>query len=56
MRKRYNSPATDVMPMAPVQVIAGWDSQYQSGIDPTPGGEDDFATKGYELGWDEADE
>ena len=29
---------------------------YEGILMPIPGGEGDFATKGYELGWDEADE
>lgn len=56
MKTHYLTPTTDILTMPPTQLLAGWDSQYQGGIDPTPGGSDDFATQSYSAEWDESDE
>lgn len=56
MKTHYLTPTTDILTMPTAQLLAGWDSQYQGGIDPTPGGSDDFATHSYSAEWDESDE
>lgn len=45
MKDIYIKPSIETVEIIPEMITAGWDSQYQSGFNPNPGSEGDFAAK-----------
>lgn len=56
LMNKYCTPTIEVLALGPSQIIAGWDSQSQSPINPNPGGSEDFAVRRQDFEWESKEE
>lgn len=53
---KYCTPTIKYLTLDPFQIIAGWDSQSQSPINPNPGDSEDFAVRRQVIDWESNEE